>query len=117
VLSALAVEGAALWPDGGSIHYRAPNPLSPFLRELVLANKPALLAHLAAWDAGGAIRLEEAADAVVAESGVSGRDPVIAGQAERCVRAHHAHDMARVRAACALIAERVRELITRRNAA
>ena len=109
-------EGVSLWPDGTSLHYRAPDRLAPDLRDLVVANKPALLARLAAWDAAEASRLEFATDGAVADSGVSGRDAEIAALAGECVAAHHVCDMPGVRRACALIAARVRQLSAKRTA-
>jgi hypothetical protein len=104
-------EGARLWSDGGSIHYRCPDPISPELRALIIANKPALLASLAVWDASEAMRLEHAADGFVERLSVPGSDSVLQELAGRCVEAHFAHDMTGVRATCALIEDRARKLI------
>ncbi|MBY0456758.1 MAG: hypothetical protein K2V38_05440, partial [Gemmataceae bacterium] len=101
---------ARFWPEAGGLHYRSPGPLPPALRELVLANRDALLARLGEWDGAEASRLMRAADDLVGELGVSGADPAIQEAAALCVGAHHREDMAGVRKGCALVEDRARKL-------
>jgi hypothetical protein len=118
VLAMSGAEGLRPWSDGERIHYRSPNPISQTLRDAILANKPALIAHLTLWDAQEAIRLECAADGAVETSGVSGSEPGVLALAAACVAAHHQNDMTGVRSNCALIENRVRQMANaRRNAA
>jgi hypothetical protein len=65
------------------------------------------------WDAAEAIeaiRLEVAADDLIAQLGVDGRHPEIAAAAERAVAAHHRHDLGGVRAGVAEVERLAREL-------
>jgi hypothetical protein len=63
------------------------------------------------WDLAEALRLMEAADDLVKQSGVPGTHPDIRAAAGRCVEAHRLQDMGGVRAACAEIMEIVGMLI------
>ncbi len=62
------------------------------------------------WDLESALALQDAADAAVGLSGVSGTDARIQAAAAECVAAHHRHGLAGVRAACRAIEARVLEL-------
>ncbi len=62
------------------------------------------------WDSAEAIRMENAADGLVAQLGVPGRDRIIWVAAEQCVKAHTAQNLDGVRAACQRIVQRAREL-------
>lgn len=104
-----------LWADGGSIHYRSPEPLSAELRALIIANKPELLVALAAWDAPEARRLMFEADETVDRCGAVGADAEITDMAGRAAGAHVRHDMTGVRSACALIENRARQLAAARK--
>lgn len=99
-----------LWPRDGKIHHRSPEPMQPDLRAAILANKPALLAHLAVWAPSEASWLEWEADDLVAGLGVLGTDPVIQRAASLCAEAHYREDMAGVREGCALVEDRARKL-------
>jgi hypothetical protein len=99
-----------MWSDAGNIRYRSPNPLPLDLRELITDNKAALVARLTAWDATEAIRLEIAADGIVEQLHVSGRDAAIQQAAAECVVAHRLRDLASVRDFCQKIEIRAREL-------
>ena len=103
-------EGVHLWPQDGNVHYRSPGPIGAELRGRIVANKRALLALLACWDGAEALRLMREVDEAVERYGVSGRDRVIVQCVDRGDAAHSRHDMAGVRAACALIHDRVRKL-------
>jgi hypothetical protein len=120
VAEALALadaEGARLWPHDGKVHYRSPNAISHQLQSLIVANKPELMERLAQWDLVIALILMFEADEAVATSGVSGTDGEIQEHATKGEAAHWVHDMAGVRAACALIENRVRKLVAQRRQA
>ncbi len=116
-LSLAKNERVGLWPEGGSVHYRSPAPISPDLRTAIVENKAALMARLAVWDGPEALRLMDAADGAVEASGVPGLEPGVHELAAKSVEAHHAHDMPGVRRACALIENRARRLAASRSAA
>jgi hypothetical protein len=117
LLATIEAAGIRLWPEGDSIHYRTPYAIPPDLREAIATNKPALLDVLTDWDAKEAIRLEFAADGEVERLGCRGNDPEIQEQARRSVEAHRWRDMAGVRAGCARVEARARELDAAKQAA
>jgi hypothetical protein len=117
LLSLARDEGAALWSEGGSIHYRSRNPISQSLRALIIEHKPELLTYLVEWDLAAAISLMAEADAMIASNGISGLDVMIQSEAMRCSECFGCADMTGVRSSCALAGNRVRQLVKARAAA
>jgi hypothetical protein len=68
-----------------------------------------------AWNSAEAIRLQIAADTLVGQLGVSGRDPIVWKAAEQCVKAHGERSLDGVRAMCRKIEEMARELSRQRR--
>ena len=108
LLSRAESAGVRLWGEGIDLHFRAPGSLPGDLRAQFIANKSALLAVLAEWDAPAALRLMHLADGV---ADGRGDDAAIQREADRFLSAYLAGDMAGVRKACALVEERARKLV------
>lgn len=107
LLSRAEAAGVRLWGEGVDLHFRAPGSLPGDLRAQFIANKSALLALLAEWDAAAAMRLMHLADGA-AEG--CGDDAEIQHQADHFLAAHLAGDMTGVRRACALVEDRARKI-------
>ena len=110
VMARLAEAGIRLAPDGPNLRYSSPVPLTPELRELIIAHKAVLLAYLSIWSGPRALALEQAADALVEQLGVSGTDPAIQEAATRCAAAGVAKDMGALRLAVFELEARARKL-------
>lgn len=125
VLAGLAVRGVdvSLSPRGG-LMVRPVSQVTAAERAFLAAHAKEIRARLELvatlsrvadeepWVLACALELQHAADQVVDQSGVSGRDPIIDAGAERCVQAHARHDLSGVRRACETIHQRVKELTT-----
>lgn len=110
VMARLQAAGVRVSPNGANVRFSSPGPLAPELRELIVANKAALITALSVWCPVRAAQLQDEADGLVAELGVSGTDPEIAAAAERFHEAYQAQDMAGVRGAVHAVIDRAKRL-------
>lgn len=100
-----------LWPDGESIHYRSPDPLSQELKTAILANKAELLVALAVWDGPEASWLASEADGLASELFISGMDPELQRAGALAAWGLWCEVMPAVRKGCALVEDRARKLV------
>jgi hypothetical protein len=104
-----AGRGVRLQAVGGVLRCLSAGPLPDDLRAALATRKAELLAHLSEprlkggqpWDRRVALRLMEAADALVERLGVDGRHPAVAGAAAMITSAYVTRDVKTVRFACA----------------
>lgn len=114
-VDALARRGVTVSVDpGGKTRAAVKTPPDADLRAALAAAKPWLIAALTPdgepWDAAEAVRLQVAADDLVARLGVS--HPDVTAAAGLAAEAHADHDLAGVRAACAAVEAMARLLAT-----
>ncbi len=91
--------------DGGALRATGPRSVAELGKEL-MSRKAEVLAWLAEWQPEAMSALEHETDGAVEALGVDGTDGAIRAAAERCVRAHYAHDTLGVVAACQAVRAR-----------